>query len=61
MENIVYDQIAEEYKESKQLSFRKYVEEYTLFKISGDISNQSVLDLACGEGHYTRKLKSAGI
>lgn len=60
MENIVYDQIAEEYKESKQLSFRKYVEEYTLFKISGDISNQSVLDLACGEGHYTRKLKSAG-
>lgn len=55
-----YDAIAEAYKESKQLSFRTYVEAYTLFKLLGDLRGQRVLDLACGEGFYTRKLKQAG-
>lgn len=60
MEQAAYDQIAEEYKKSKELSFRILVEEYSLFKMAGDITNRRVLDLACGEGHYTRKLKKAG-
>ena len=55
-----YDSIAEAYKNSKQLSFRKYVEEYTLFAILGEIQGATVLDLACGEGFYTRKIKQAG-
>lgn len=55
-----YDFIAEEYKTSKQLSFRKYVEEYTLFVMTGNIRGKNILDLACGEGFYTRKLKFAG-
>jgi len=55
-----YDAIAGAYKESKQLSFRKYIEEYTLFYMLGDISGKKALDLACGEGFYTRKLKLAG-
>lgn len=59
-EKVEYDFIAEEYKSSKELPFRKYVEEYTLFSLSGDLKNKTVLDLACGEGHYTRKLKRAG-
>lgn len=58
--NNEYDAIAEAYKASKQLSFRKYIEEYTLFAILGDICGATVLDLACGEGFYTRKLKHAG-
>lgn len=52
-----YDAIAGAYKDSKQLSFRQYIEEYTLFEMLGDISGEKVLDLACGEGFYTRKLK----
>lgn len=55
-----YDSIADAYKESKQLSFRKFVEEYTLFKTLDTIEGHHVLDLACGEGFYTRKLKKAG-
>ena len=55
-----YDAIAGAYKDSKQLSFRQYIEEYTLFEILGDISGEKALDLACGEGFYTRKLKRAG-
>ena len=55
-----YDAIAGAYKDSKQLSFRKYIEEYTLFETLGDIGGVKALDLACGEGFYTRKLKHAG-
>ena len=55
-----YDAIAGAYKDSKQLSFRKYIEEYTLFETLGDITGVKALDLACGEGFYTRKLKLAG-
>ncbi len=59
-ERKVYDEIADAYKSSKTLSFRKYIEEYTLFKIAGSFYNSEVLDLACGEGFYTRKIKRAG-
>ena len=55
-----YDAIAGDYKDSKQLSFRTYIEEYTFFESLGDINGLKVLDLACGEGFYTRKLKRAG-
>lgn len=55
-----YDAIAEAYKESKQLPFRTAVEAYTLRQLHGDLRGLSVLDLACGEGFHTRKLKQAG-
>ena len=55
-----YDSIAEAYRDSKQLSFRKYLEEYSLFEMLGEVQGKSVLDLACGEGFYTRKIKQAG-
>ena len=55
-----YDAIAAAYQDSKQLSFRQYVEEHTLFEILGDIRGKDVVDLACGEGFYTRKIKQAG-
>lgn len=60
MEHTDYDKISEEYKESKLLPFRKYQEEYTLFNLAGDVTGKKVLDLACGEGIYTRKLISVG-
>lgn len=55
-----YDAIADAYKESKQLSFRTAVEAHTLFQLLGNMHGLRVLDLACGEGFYTRKLKQAG-
>lgn len=59
-EAAVYDHIAEEYKTSKQLPFRKYVEEYTLSKLLGSLEGMSMLDLACGEGIYSRKFRLEG-
>ena len=54
-----YDAIAEAYQDSKQLPFREYIEAYSLFEILGDIRGATVLDLACGDGFYTRKIKQA--
>jgi SAM-dependent methyltransferase len=58
--NTNYNKIANEYKYSKSLPWRKYLEAYTLFKIAGNIEGLSVLDLACGEGFYTRLYKLYG-
>ena len=55
-----YDTIAREYGASKRLAFREYVEGYTLFELLGDVEGKTVLDLACGEGFYTRLLSQAG-
>ena len=59
MTQMVNEDISQGYEHSKRLPFRKYVEEYSLFQIAGDISGLRVLDLACGTGKYTRGLKKA--
>ena len=60
MDSNSYDNIANEYRDSKQLDFRKYIEEYTLHQLLGEVTGLNILDLACGEGIYTRKLKKRG-
>ena len=58
-----YDNISLQYKEATSTEeglCRLYVENYTYFKIMGDITGTSILDLACGEGFYTRKFKQKG-
>ena len=55
-----YDRIAREYSDSKLLPFRVHIERYTLFRTLGDIHGTRVLDLACGDGFYTRLLMEAG-
>ena len=55
-----YNQISIEYQLSKLQPWRKHVEAYTFFTLLGDVSNRSVLDLACGDGFYTRQLKLRG-
>ncbi|PHJ55341.1 methyltransferase type 11 [Nostoc linckia z18] len=55
-----YDSIAEQYKKSKQLPFRLHIEAYTYFHLLGNLANKSILDLACGEGFYTRQFQLQG-
>ena len=55
-----YDRIGAQYKESKRLPFRSLVEEHSMFKLLPDLAGRSVVDLACGEGIYSRKLMQAG-
>nr|VFK02381.1 MAG: Ubiquinone/menaquinone biosynthesis C-methylase UbiE [Candidatus Kentron sp. H]VFK02451.1 MAG: Ubiquinone/menaquinone biosynthesis C-methylase UbiE [Candidatus Kentron sp. H]VFK05442.1 MAG: Ubiquinone/menaquinone biosynthesis C-methylase UbiE [Candidatus Kentron sp. H] len=56
----VYDSIAEQYQKNIGLPPRQYAEPETYFHILDDLSGKSILDLACGEGLYTRKLKQKG-
>jgi len=55
-----YDPIAEQYKRSKQQPWRTYIECFTLMKLIGDLHELSVLDVACGEGFYTRMVRERG-
>ncbi len=55
-----YDDIATEYAASKQLPFRTVVEAPSLFALAGDVRGLAVLDLACGEGTYSRALARRG-
>ena len=55
-----YDPIAEQYQRSKQQPWRTFVECFTLMELVGDQRGLSVLDVACGEGFYTRLLRQGG-
>jgi len=55
-----YDSIAQAYSDGKLSPLRRYVEAYSLFQLLGDVSGLRVLDLACGDGIYSRRLKEAG-
>jgi ubiquinone/menaquinone biosynthesis C-methylase UbiE len=55
-----YNRITHEYQRSKQQSWRHFIECSTLFELIGDLTGHDVLDLACGEGYYTRQLKQRG-
>lgn len=55
-----YDPIAERYKRSKQQPWRTYIEGFTLMKLIGDPGGLNVLDVACGEGYYTRMIRERG-
>jgi toxoflavin synthase len=55
-----YNGVAEEYKRAKQEPWRNWIEGFTLFKLLGDVAGKSVLDLACGEGFYSRQLRQRG-
>ena len=55
-----YDPIAEQYKRSKLQPWRTYIEFFTLMQLVGDLKDKAVLDVACGEGFYTRTLRQRG-
>ncbi|MFO0912092.1 MAG: methyltransferase domain-containing protein [Pirellulales bacterium] len=55
-----YDHIAEEYQRAKLQPWRTYIERYTLLNLIGNVSGRSAIDLACGEGFYTRLLRLHG-
>jgi len=55
-----YDPIAGQYQRSKQQPWRTYVECFTLMGLVGDPTGLTVLDLACGEGFYSRLLAHRG-
>lgn len=55
-----YNPIAEQYQRSKQQPWRIHVESFTFMALIGDLAGKAVLDVACGEGFYTRQLRRLG-
>lgn len=55
-----FDAFADIYDASYQAPVRQYVEAFTFKNLIGEVGGLSVLDVACGDGKYTRMLKQAG-
>lgn len=55
-----YDQIGDQYRRAKEQPWRSRLEAHSLMHLIGDVRGQRVVDLACGEGFFTRRLKQAG-
>ena len=55
-----YDRIGDRYSEAKQQPFRIHLEAYTLEKLAGDVRGARIVDFACGDGFYSRRLKRLG-
>lgn len=45
---------------STTIPYRAYPEPYSFYQALGDVKGKSVLDLACGDGLYTRQLRLRG-
>lgn len=55
-----YNFISRQYKKAKEQPWRARIETHSFMKLIGDLRGKAVLDVACGEGHFTRKLRKAG-
>ncbi|HEY1590591.1 MAG TPA: class I SAM-dependent methyltransferase [Solirubrobacteraceae bacterium] len=55
-----YESIAEQYRDSKHAEWRVRIEIPSFMRLVGDVRGKSVLDLACGEGFYSRLLMRQG-
>lgn len=51
---------AEQYRKAKEQPWRWAVETYSLMGAVGDLHGKRVIDVACGTGFFTRKLREAG-
>ena len=55
-----YDPISEQYQRSKHQPWRHFIECFTLMDLAGDLRGKEILDVACGEGFYSRLFRQQG-
>lgn len=60
MTKTTYDEHADVYDLSYEAPVRRHVEGFTFLRLLGDVRGLSILDVACGDGMYTRMLKQLG-
>ena len=55
-----YDRFSRQFKKSREFPFRTCIEEFMMLQMLGNLAGMTALDLACGEGHYSRMLRRHG-
>jgi predicted TPR repeat methyltransferase len=55
-----FDELASLYEEMAELPWRKDLEIPTVLGLLGDLTGAAVLDIGCGSGLYTRRIRSHG-
>jgi toxoflavin synthase len=55
-----YDEVAASYGEAEPQVFRALVEAHSFFSVLGPVDGAQVLDVACGEGFYSRRFAENG-
>jgi SAM-dependent methyltransferase len=55
-----YDELGSHYLLTKALPWKRFSEAYTFFKVVGPVRGLRLLDVACGEGFYSRQFRDAG-
>jgi SAM-dependent methyltransferase len=55
-----YDQLGAHYLLTKALPWKRFSEAYTFLKAVGPVRGLRVIDVACGEGFYSRQFRDAG-
>jgi len=55
-----YNEFVDIYQAIKTNPFKKWCEEYTIWSMLGDVTDLTVLDIACGDGYYARPIASKG-
>ena len=55
-----YDDITDDYLKAADHPIKKHCEAFTLLQVLGNVQAKSLLDLACGDGYYTRLIKQQG-
>jgi len=55
-----YNEIGEDYLQTKVIRWKQYAEPFALFDALGSLQGKRVLDVACGDGYFTRPLRLMG-
>lgn len=55
-----YDDIGEDYLITKAIHWKHYAEPYALFEALGPLDGKRVIDVACGDGYFTRPMAQMG-
>src|SRR5215468_7431724 len=55
-----YAAVAEDYAKVKNIPWIRHLETFTFLDTIGDVQGKTILDVACGNGYYTRLLRRSG-